>query len=155
MDNIVHEKVFGLFIENALPQNFLLIFGSEAVLNLNAEVHLPVVEDNPEGEESNWIEPWGLFCHYLVENVDISNNLSGELYLENTSGLFINNGLKECIYVFYGGKITLINKYLPVRIFCPVQFPHYLVPINHVANENVPELSAAEYLRRRDRLNKN
>jgi hypothetical protein len=95
------------------------------------------VVDNPEGEESNWTEPWGLFGHYWVENVDISNNLSGELYLENTSGLFINTALKEWIYVYYGGKITLINKYLQVRILCAVQFAHYMLSINHVVNDNV------------------
>jgi hypothetical protein len=54
----IREKVFGLFIENVTPQDFLLIFGSGGIINLfHPTVHLPVVIDNPQGEEFNWVEP--------------------------------------------------------------------------------------------------
>jgi hypothetical protein len=74
---LLHEKVFGFFIENITPYNFLLNFGSGTVLNLNTEVHLPVVIDNSGGDEPYCVEPWRHFGYYLVQNVDISNNLSG------------------------------------------------------------------------------
>jgi hypothetical protein len=62
---VVREKVFGLFIENVTPQDFLLIFGSGAAINLvHPTVHLLVVVDNPQGEDSNWVEPWGQFSWY-------------------------------------------------------------------------------------------
>jgi hypothetical protein len=48
----LYEKVFGLFIENATPQNFLLIFGCGGVLNLNTEAHLPVVVDKSLRDKS-------------------------------------------------------------------------------------------------------
>jgi hypothetical protein len=36
--------MFGLFIENATPTDYLLIFGSGAAINLqNPGIHLPVV----------------------------------------------------------------------------------------------------------------
>jgi hypothetical protein len=125
---------------------------------------LPVVIDKSLVDEPYWVEPWGHFDYFCLQNVDISNNLSGELYLQNASGLFIYNGLKECIYVYCGCNFTLINKYLPVEILCPVQFAHYMVSINHVVNDNVlcpvvrnyhylPELTATQYLHRRYRLN--
>jgi hypothetical protein len=89
---LIREKVFGLFRENITPQDCLLIFGSGATINLfHPTVHLPVVIDNPQGEDSNWVEPWGQFGYYWYDHVDISNNLSGELYLLNASGLFIYN----------------------------------------------------------------
>jgi hypothetical protein len=57
---LIRQKVFGLFIENVTPQDFLLIFGSSTAVNLfHPTVHLPVVIDNPQGEDSNWVEPWG------------------------------------------------------------------------------------------------
>jgi hypothetical protein len=45
-DNLLHERVFGIFVENALSQDFLLIFGSGTTVNLNTDVHLPVEIDN-------------------------------------------------------------------------------------------------------------
>jgi hypothetical protein len=63
-DELLHEHDFGLFIENPTPYDFLLIFGSGAVLHLNIEVHLPVVIYNSGGDQSDWIEPWGHFVYY-------------------------------------------------------------------------------------------
>jgi hypothetical protein len=164
---VVREKVFGLFIENVTPQDFFLVFGSGAAINLfHPTVHLPVVVDNPQGEESNWVEPWGQFSWYWLNNVDISNNLTGELYLQNASGLFIYNGLKECIYLYYNGHFKIINKFLPVEIRCPVLFPeNYCRHVDLTGGQNIlhpfvqnyhylPELSAAEYLRRRAQINR-
>jgi hypothetical protein len=163
---VVQEKVWGLFVENVTPQDFFLVFGSVAAVNLfNPAVHLPVVIDNPEGEESNWVEPWGQFGYYWYDNVDISNNLTGELYLQNVSGMFIYNGMKECIYLYYNGHFKLINRYLPVEIRCPVLFPeNYCRHVALTGGENVlhpfvlnyhylPQLSAAEYLWRRSQIN--
>jgi hypothetical protein len=106
---LLHEKVFGLFIENATPHDFLLIFGSGRVLNLNTEIHLPVVIDKSGGAEAYWVELQGIFTYFWLQNVDISNNIFGELDLNNVSSLFISNGLKECIYVYFNGNFTLIN----------------------------------------------
>jgi hypothetical protein len=40
----------------------LLVLGSGVALNLqNPGIHLLIVIDNPEGEESNWIEHLGQF----------------------------------------------------------------------------------------------
>jgi hypothetical protein len=58
---LLHEKVFGLFIENAVSENFLLIFGSGGVLNLNIEAHLPLIVDKSLGDEPYWVDPWGHF----------------------------------------------------------------------------------------------
>jgi hypothetical protein len=59
---LIREKVWGLFFENVTPQDFFLVFGSGTTINLfHPTVHLPVVIDNPEGENSNWVEPWGQF----------------------------------------------------------------------------------------------
>jgi hypothetical protein len=67
--------------------------------------------------------------------------------------------------VFYNGKITLIKKLLSVLNHCPVQFPNEnLRKIHLTGEENVlrpfvgnhhylPQLSATQYLRWRDRLN--
>jgi hypothetical protein len=44
--------VFGLFIENELPSDFLLDFGSRAVTNLNSNVQLLVIIDNSGKSES-------------------------------------------------------------------------------------------------------
>jgi hypothetical protein len=82
---LLHEKVFDLFIENAVPTNFLLIFGSGGVLNLNTEAHLPPIVDKSLGDERYWVDPWGHFTCYNVKNVNISKHLSGELYLNNVS----------------------------------------------------------------------
>jgi hypothetical protein len=164
---LLHEKVFGLFIENATPQDFLLIFGSGAAVNLqDPAIHLPLTVDKSLGdEEPYWVEPWGNLDWFYLQNVDISNNLSGELYLQNVSGIFIYNGMKECVYVFYNGKFTFINKQLPVLIRSPTQQPNEILRRVHLTGgENVlrpfvqnyhylPQLSAAEYLRRRDRFN--
>jgi hypothetical protein len=163
---LLHEKVFGLFIENATPQDFLLIFGSGAALNLRDPVfHLPLIVDKSLEDEPYCVEPWGHLDWFHLQNVDISNNLSGELYLQNVSGIFIYNGLKESIYLFYNGNFTFINKQLPVQIRSPVQFPNEILRRVHLTDgENVlrpfvsnyhylPQLSAAEYLRQRDRLN--
>jgi hypothetical protein len=165
---LLHEKVFGLFIENATPQDFLLIFGSGAAVNLHDPAfHLPLIVDNPLEDEPYWVEGWGHLDWFHLQNVDISNNLSGELYLQNVSGIFIYNGLKECIYVFQNGKFTFINKQLPVQIRSPVQFPNEILRRVHLTgNENVlrpfvsnyhylPQLSVAEYLRRRAQINSN
>jgi hypothetical protein len=101
---VLHEKVFGLFIENATPADYLLVFGSGAAINLFAGgVQLPVVIDNPQGHETNWVQPLGDHDYYWYDHVDISNDLTSELYLHNVSGLFIYNGLKECIYLHYNG----------------------------------------------------
>jgi hypothetical protein len=86
----------------------LLIFGSGGVLNLNTEAHIPLIVDKSLGDEPYLVEPWGHFDCYHVYGVDISNNLSGELYLQNVSGLFIYNAVKESIYVYFNGKFTLI-----------------------------------------------
>jgi hypothetical protein len=163
---LLHEKGFGLFIENATPQDFLLIFGSCAALNLyDATIHLPLIVDKPLEDEPYWVEGWGHLDWFNLQNVDISNNLTGELYLQNVSGIFIYNGLKECIYVFHNGNFTFINKQLPLKIRSPVEFPNEILRrVNLTGGENVlrpfvqnyhylPQLSAAEYLRRRDRLN--
>jgi hypothetical protein len=165
---VLQEKVFGLFVENATAQDFLLIFGSGAAINLNAGgVQLPVVIDNPQGEESNWVQPLGDHDYYWYQHVDISNNLTGELYLLNVSGLFIYNGLKECIYVHYNGHFKIINRYPLVEIRCPVQFPlNYRRRVYLTGGENVlypyasnyhylPQLSTVEYLRRRTQINSN
>jgi hypothetical protein len=109
--HLIQEKAFGLFIENTTPNNFLLIFGCGVVVNLqNSDIHLPVVVCRNENDEPYWIQPEGHFNYYWYQNVDISNNLSGELYVHNVSGLFIYNGLKECIYVYHTGHFKLINK---------------------------------------------
>jgi hypothetical protein len=163
---LLHEKVFGLFIENATPENFLLIFGSGAAVNLHDPAfHLPLIVDKSLGDEPYWVEPWSYLDWFHLQNVDISNNLTGELYLQNISGIFIYNGLKESIYVFYNGNFTFINKQLPVQIRSPVQFPNEILRRVHLTDgENdlrpfvsnyhyLPQLSAAEYLRWRDRLN--
>jgi hypothetical protein len=121
---VLHEQVLGLFIENATPQDFLLIFGSGAAINLNAGgVQLPVVIDNPQGNETNWVRSLGDHDYYWFQHVDISNNLTGKSYLQNVSGLFIYNGLKECIYVHHNGHFKIVNRHLPVEIRCPIQFP--------------------------------
>jgi hypothetical protein len=87
---VVHERVVGLFIENALPSNFLLVFGSGATVNLNAEVQKLVVIDKTEGDEPCWIQLQGIFNYYWVEDVDICNSPSSELYLKNVTQLFIH-----------------------------------------------------------------
>jgi hypothetical protein len=165
---VVQEKVFGLFVENATPADYLLVFGSGAAINLNAGgVQLPVVIDNPQGHETNWVQPLGDHDYYWYQHVDISNNLTGELYLQNVSRLFIYNGLKECIYVHHNGHFKIINRYLPVEIHCPVQFSlNYCSRVYLTGEENflypyasnyhyLPQLSAAEYLERRIQINNN
>jgi hypothetical protein len=64
----------------------LLIFGSGGVLNKNIEARLPLIVDKSLGDEPYWVEPWGHFNCYHVHSVEITNNLSGELYLEYVSG---------------------------------------------------------------------
>jgi hypothetical protein len=137
---LLHEKVFGLFIENANPQDFLLIFGSGAAVNLqDPAIHLPLIVNKSLGDEEPYlVEPWGHLDWFHLHNVDISNNLTGELYLENVSGIFIYNGLKESIYVFYNGNFTFINKQLPVLIRSPVEFPNEILRRVHLTGgENV------------------
>jgi hypothetical protein len=107
----------------------------------------------------------GHFDYFWYKNVDISNNLSGELYLQNESELFINNGLKECIYVYYAGSFKLINKYLLVEIRCSLLNPyHYCRRVYLTGRENIIrpfvqnyhyllQLTATGYLHRRDHLN--
>jgi hypothetical protein len=57
---LLHEKVFGLFIENAVPINFLLIFGSGRVLNLNTEAHIPLIVDKSLGINLIGLNLWDI-----------------------------------------------------------------------------------------------
>jgi hypothetical protein len=52
-------REFGLFIENAIINDFLLIFYSKTPMNLHIAVQLPVAVDNSGEGESNWIDPFG------------------------------------------------------------------------------------------------